>query len=126
MDGRVELLRGKKDHLLKALAEVSAELQKLDGTQPEVPHYSQIEQAAHETGDQLSQMIQQSRIQEVALAAGPQAGCPTCGDVCEVTPVRRRIKSMDGPVEILEPKAHCTRCRRDFFPSAGPTGVGLS
>jgi hypothetical protein len=23
-----------------------------------------------------------------------------------------------GPFEMLEPKAHCPACRRDFFPSA--------
>ena len=126
MDGRIEQLREKLDHLLKAAAEVSAELQKLDGTQPEVPHYSQIENAAHETGQKLSRMIQQSRIQDVALAAAPQAACPTCGDVCEVAHPRRTIKSIDGPVETLEPKTHCPRCRRDFFPSAGPSGPGRS
>jgi hypothetical protein len=111
MDGREELLREKKDHLLKALAEVSAELQKLDGTQPEVPHYSPVEKAAHATGQELSRLIQQSRIREVALAVTPQAACPTCGDVCEVAHPRRTVKSIDGPVAVLEPKAHCPRCR---------------
>lgn len=124
MDGRVGRLQVKLDQLLKEAAEVSAEIQKLDGTQAEVPHYSQIEHAAHETGKELSRRIQQSRIREVALASAPQAGCPTCGDVCEVTHPRRSIRSMDGPVQTLEPKAHCPRCRRDFFPSASSTGLG--
>ena len=84
MDGRVEQLQKKLEDLLKAAAEASAELQKIDGSQPEVPHYSQIENTAHATGQQLSRMIQQARLQEVALAARPQAACPTCGDVCEV------------------------------------------
>jgi len=35
------------DQLLKETAKVSAELEKVDGTQPEVPHYSQIEMTAH-------------------------------------------------------------------------------
>lgn len=122
MDGRVEGLQEKLQQLLKEAAEVSAELQKLDGSQAEVPHYSQIEDAAHETGKELSRMIQQSRIREVALASAPQAGCPGCGDVCEVVHPQRSVKSMDGPVETLEPKAHCPRCRRDFFPSASSTG----
>lgn len=122
MDGRVEQLQEKKRQLLKALAEVSAEIQRLDGTQADVPHYSQIEDAAHETGKELSRMIQQSRIREVALASALQAACPGCGAVCEVVHPRREIKSVDGPVETLEPKAHCSRCRRDFFPSKGSTG----
>jgi hypothetical protein len=117
-------LQEKMRHLLKETAEVSAEIQRIDGSQAEVPHYSQIEEAAHETGKELSRMIQQSRICEVALTAPPQAACPTCGDVWEVAHPRRSIKSIDGPVETLEPKAHCPRCRRDFFPSAGPSGAG--
>lgn len=124
MDGRIDKLRKKLDELLKETAEVSAELQKIDGTQPEVPHYSQIENTAHETGEQLSRLIQQSRIREVALASAPQAACPRCGDVCEVWHPRRKLKSIDGPVDVLEPQAHCPRCRRAFFPSAGPTGLG--
>ena len=124
MDGREEQLREKLGRLLKETAEVSAELQKLDGTQPEVPHYSLIEKAAHATGQELSRLIQQSRIREVALAGTPQAACPTCGDVCEAAHPRRTVKSIDGPVDVLEPKAHCPRCRRDFFPSTGPTGAG--
>lgn len=124
MEGRVEQLQEKLDQLLKETAEVSAEIQRLDGSQPEVPHYSQIEGVAHQTGQQLSRLIQQSRIREVALAGAPQAGCPTCGDVCEILHPQRSIRSIDGPVETLEPKAHCPRCRRDFFPSAGSPGVG--
>ena len=125
MDGRIEQLREKLEHLLKETAEVSAELQKIDGSQPEVPHDSQIEKTAHSTGRQLSRMIQQARLEEVALAQRPQAACPACGDVCEVAHPRRSLKSIDGPVEALEPTAHGPRCRRDFFPSASSTGPRL-
>ena len=75
MEGRREQLQTKLDHLLKEAAEISAELQKIDGTQSEVPHYSQIERTVPATGQQLSRMIQQARLQEVALAAMPQASC---------------------------------------------------
>lgn len=50
MDGRETQLRGKMQQLLKETAEVAAELQKIDGTQAEIPHYSQIENAASMTG----------------------------------------------------------------------------
>ena len=111
MEGRVEQLRERLRALLKETAEVSAENPNLDGTQAEVPHDSQIENVAHATGKELSRMIQQSRVREVALASAPRAACPTCGDVCEVEHPHRSIKSIDGPVETLEPKAHCPRCR---------------
>lgn len=121
MEGQAEQLRGKLDRLLKEAAEVSAELQKIDGTQAEVPHYSQIETAAHETGRRLSREIQQARIREIAIANSSQTACPTCGDVHSVEHPKRTIQSIDGPVETMEPKAHCSRCRRDFFPSTPKT-----
>ncbi len=31
---------------------------------------------------------------------------------------KRAVTSQDGPVQLIENKAHCPRCRRDFFPSA--------
>ena len=102
MDGRVEELQEKLRHHLKEAAERSAEIPRLDGTQAEVPHDSQIENVAHATGKELSRMIPQSRIREVALGSVPQTGCPTCGEVCHP---RRSINSIDGPVETLEPKA---------------------
>jgi transposase-like protein len=61
------------------------------------------------------------RIENIALTQGPQAPCPTCGDVCKVSHPRRTLESISGKVEVMEPKAHCPRCRRDFFPSEGPT-----
>ncbi len=123
MEGQTEQLRGKLEGLLKEAAEVSAKLQKIDGTQAEVPHYSQIETAAHETGRRLSREIQQARIREIAIANSSHAACPTCGDVHSVEHPRRNIQSIDGTVETMEPKAHCSRCRRDFFPSTHKTRV---
>lgn len=126
MEGRREQLQERMRRLLKEAAEVAAELQRISGSQAAVPHYSEIEDAAHETGRELSRMIQQTRVQEISLAMTPQAGCPTCGDVCEVEHPRRTINTVDGPVEMLEAKAHCPRCRRAFFPSASPVGVEQS
>ena len=97
MEGRVEQLRERLRALLKETAEVSAENPNLDGTQAEVPHDSQIENVAHATGKELSRMIPQSRVWEVALTSAPQAGCPICGDVCELCHPRRSINSIDGP-----------------------------
>ena len=51
MDGRIEELQEKLRHHLKEAAERSAEIPRLDGTQAEVPHDSQIENVAHATRD---------------------------------------------------------------------------
>jgi len=47
MGGRREQLQEKLQDLLQAVAGVSAELQKIDGSQAESPHCSQIEKTAH-------------------------------------------------------------------------------
>jgi hypothetical protein len=35
----------------------------------------------------------------------------------------RPVTSMDGPIELTEPVAHCRRCRRSFFPSTCKSGT---
>jgi len=44
--------------------------------------------------------------------------CPTCGKLCEVQRQARSIAVRGGPAELNEPVAHCSTCRRAFFPSA--------
>ncbi len=56
MDGRVAELSGKLEASLQEAAQIAAELQGLE--QKGVPHYSQIELAAHETGCRLGILIQ--------------------------------------------------------------------
>ena len=126
MDGRVAELKEKLDRSLKVTAELAAELQGIDGSQQTVPHYSQIENAAHQVGVELSCRIQACRSNEVASAAGTQANCPECGEVCDLKNTQRPVESIDGPVDVLEPVARCSRCRRDFFPSTHETGLGQS
>jgi hypothetical protein len=43
--------------------------------------------------------------------------------MCKVEMEVRNVHSMDGPIELTEPVAHCRRCRRSFFPSAKSTRV---
>jgi hypothetical protein len=44
--------------------------------------------------------------------------CPTCGKLCEVERKARPMAVRGGSAELNEPVAHCSTCRRDFFPSA--------
>jgi len=53
-----------------------------------------------------------------AVSLGEQADCPTCGKTCQVEQKTRDVIVRGGDASLEEPKAHCTRCRRDFFPSA--------
>lgn len=53
-----------------------------------------------------------------AVSLGAQAACPTCGKSHELERKPRDVIVRGGDASLDEPKAHCSRCRRDFFPSA--------
>lgn len=53
-----------------------------------------------------------------------QLPCPKCGSRCTVNFEKRTIQGRMGPAEIQEPVCHCSKCERDFFPSAGTVAVG--
>src|SRR5688500_146934 len=46
--------------------------------------------------------------------------CPDCGQLCLLRHEDRTVTTRGGPFDHHEPVGHCTRCRRDFFPSASP------
>jgi hypothetical protein len=50
-------------------------------------------------------------------ALEPQHPCPSCGKPCELGRRRRAIQVRGGDADLVEPVAHCSTCRRDFFPS---------
>jgi hypothetical protein len=123
MDGTAAALKEKLDQLLREAAEVSVALDHAEGTVVGIPHYSVIEARAHELGRQLSRRIQARQMGRFAAHAADTAQCPECGTRCRLDRQERRITSVDGPLTVEEPVAHCPRCRRGFFPpprSAGP------
>ena len=118
MDDRTQKLKEKLECLMREAAATAAELQMAERGAGKAVHFSQIEAAAHRVGVQLSCRIQERTAREVAADSPREAPCPTCGAACRLEIKRRTINSTDGPVEVWEPCGHCTRCRRDFFPSA--------
>lgn len=50
-------------------------------------------------------------------ALGSEHSCPGCGKLCPLERRSRAIQVRGGPAELNEPVAHCSTCRRDFFPS---------
>ena len=88
-------------------------------------HFSQIEAASHRLATRWSCCFQEWAAREMTAESPDSAACPTCGGVVRWSwwPVPF---STDGAVPILEWKGTCTRCRRDFFPSAGSDGIGQS
>ena len=118
MDAAGAIRRGKKEQLLKQLAELLVEEHRERGAFDSVPHFSTFEQASHAWGQELSCAAQQRLTAEVVAHGQRLADCPTCGREQPVTTAKRTMTSLDGPIEVLEAKAHCPACRRDFFPSA--------
>jgi len=50
--------------------------------------------------------------------------CPGCGQPTHTTdpPEQRRLETGQGDAAWPEPKTHCQKCRRDFFPSEQELG----
>ncbi len=118
MDAAYDALERKKVQLLEQLAELEVEQQRRRGLLEKVPHFSEIEDAGQNLGRLLARLSQSRLANEVAAGEPASHACPTCSQACRVEVVKRTVTGLDGPVEIMEPKAHCPACRRDFFPSA--------
>ena len=122
MDAAEALLKEKFEHHLKEATRLAAEIQAFEqGDQ--VPHFDQIELPAHALGQRFSRAIQEERARDVALKQLGRVYCPDCKKQCRVEIEPREVTSMDGPIELTEPVAHCRRCRRSFFPSACRDGI---
>ena len=85
--------------------------------------FTEMEAAGH----QLGRAVAQIATERLAWARaerlrGPQR-CPTCGRACPLDHRERELETIDGPVDLCEPVAHCSACRRDFFPSASRVGA---
>lgn len=117
MDAKRQQLEEKLELQLMQAAHTAAELQALEQGD-RVPHFDEIEMPAHDLGKKLSRAIQCERAREVALQELGKVRCPDCRQQCQVEIEMRDVHSMDGPIELTEPVAHCRRCRRSFFPSA--------
>lgn len=84
--------------------------------------FALIEQFGHGIGRDLAAAVEKGLAERQAeilnTAHGQQYDCPHCGRPCRAEPGNRRLTTLDGEVEFSEPKCHCRRCRRTFFPSA--------
>ena len=109
---------------MNELAELMIEDQVEEGVFLGTPHFSVIEAAAVNLGNQLSRRAQERAAGEIAANCGCTAPCPTCDSECEVTSQKRDVTSTSGVFEMIEAIAYCRPCRRSFFPSASRDGHG--
>lgn len=122
MEAKQNARERKRRKLLSELAELQLEEFRETGTFDSTPHFSTIEEAAHQLGQALSRQVQEQTAREVASSAQDEAPCPTCGRSCRLKTSRRTMKGIDGPFELDEVFGKCRRCRRSFFPSADGAG----
>lgn len=120
MDGEVAALRAELELAMERVTQLKVALDRAEGKRParEVPHYSVIEDAAHELGQALSRRVQERMLHEVVAEQPSVAKCPACGTRCALTTKRRDVLSGDGRIGVPDQVGHCPVCRRDFFPSA--------
>jgi hypothetical protein len=123
MDDGNSALRKKVAKLIREAAEAKVALDLAEGKIKGVPHYSVIEDTAHELGCEVSRLVQQMHMAELVAHQSLSGKCPQCGGRHTLQPKRRTVTSGDGPVELVELVGDCTCCRRAFFPSAGDTGL---
>jgi hypothetical protein len=118
MDGDQISLRTEFEWAMKRATQLKVELDQAEGrlSKTEIPHYSVIEDAAHEVGQMLSRMVQEKMLHELVAAQSTFAKCPGCGTRCSLDPRQREVLSGDGRVQLQELVGSCPACRRDFFP----------
>jgi hypothetical protein len=83
--------------------------------------FADIERTAHAVGQRLAAQITAEALANAAQEQAEFAACPKCQNSTRVTRKNREVRTLDGPIDYLEPAAHCVACRRDFFPSASAT-----
>ena len=86
-----------------------------------------IEELVVAIGDELSRQLGNVELQRRSdtIASECTHPCPDCGTECPVEadlePVN--LRGLRGEIEYLEPRCHCQRCRRSFFPSGRSIGT---
>lgn len=90
---------------------------------PRGTRFADLEELAVELGQTISRALLDRALacQAAAPAVDPVDDgelCPTCGEPgAAMEPEPRAITTRAGVAEWSEPRRHCHRCRRSFFPS---------
>lgn len=124
MDAPHQARAQRRKELLNELAKLMIEEQVEEGVFLETPHFSIIEAAAVNLGNQLSRKAQERAAGEIAANCTSAVPCPTCESECRVTSRKREVASTSGVLDMIESMAYCHKCRRAFFPSASSDGDG--
>ena len=87
--------------------------------------FTELEDVVLAVRQVLSEKMLDEALQRQAASAArrPEPPCPTCGKGTRPRdPEPRIVQARPGEAQWQEPATHCTRCRRDFFPSEPQPG----
>lgn len=111
MDDR---LRRRISEMSRALALEEKERLEAAGT------FVDLERLTMEIGDELARQLAGLTLSSRTEKAFEQQThcCPDCGKECDVEADSEPLilQGMRGEIEYSEPRCHCSRCRRAFFP----------
>jgi hypothetical protein len=79
--------------------------------------FDSIESLAVEIGQAVIKGAIEETLKTQLKLLGDHQPCPACARACPMDTASRTIQGRGGPIEYLEPVAHCPACRRDFFPA---------
>jgi len=87
--------------------------------------FIEIETLSEQIGNELTRQLASRELSNRSLKSfiAKFHDCPTCGRTwpIETDPEPVLLKGTRGEIEYTEPRCHCKKCRRDFFPSGRPT-----
>jgi hypothetical protein len=78
--------------------------------------FDEMEQIAAAATAGLVEGTLEHLTQQQAQRLPDELPCPTCQKLCELKRQPRQVVARGATVTLQEPVAHCSVCRRDFFP----------
>jgi hypothetical protein len=82
-----------------------------------------FEQIATAAAQGLTEGTLQLLLQQQADKLPHEQPCPACGKLCPTGPHTRPLTAQGAEIQQAERIAHCSDCRRDFFPPADRLGA---
>jgi len=82
--------------------------------------FDQMEEVAAAVSRGLARGTLEQLAQRQAQQQPDELPCPTCQKLCPVESRPRKVVARGATVTLQEPVAHCSACRRDFFPPTDP------
>lgn len=115
-EARIERKRRELEELAQGWGKLLAREAFPDGVGLDVDLFA-MEEIAVTAAKSLVRGAVETMTDDQVQTLGAEQPCPDCGQRCRLDRRSRPIQVRGGPADLVEPVAHCSTCRRDFFPS---------